>query len=297
MPSSHDIKLTTYLEDININNIETSPVQTIHTLDELSEYLLLKKTTAKDDETFVISLSNQDLLSEEKIPIKVESSLQQIISRQGFSLSNAKPILFLHTNSSWLVDIFDYSYNLEKTLSWSTSDQDFFDFIVFLESTLLVNLPWYLSEKTLLYIDHKPDSDYDFGISEKNYKLLKHEPITSTLLKNIVNTPLRQWREQLDEYLQNPRSLAFFSILFSGLKLPDKIKIDEYVSKVTCEKIQNYLLKTNIQSVAEEFVSSWYKLSNIEDIMVYENISLGAGLEYELIGEVLTNLGAFKEIN
>jgi len=289
LSSEHDLKLINTLESLYTQVVDGEQVssKTLGSLNELSDYLY----TCKSSYPINIFFENKDLYKDEKSSQDIKMSISEIVHQHGLEVSLYKGLGFFHTQNPDLIEAYEYGYNLEKVLSWSVEDTTLFDFMIFLESTLISNLPSSVSNKTLLVIATSKDAINSKSIHKKQENTKLDE------ILQLLTMPYEEWTLNLDNYLQHPPCFTLFTLLVTQVELFKEMDIRAVVSSAIYQKIQEFREKQKMQNNVENFVSSWYKEEDLAETMRYKGVSLGEGLEYELIGELLGKLGAFKEMN
>ena len=198
----------------------------------------------------------------------------------------------------WLDGSRASGYLWDRLLSWMAVDEPLFQFGRFLEESLFAHLTTEATGRFMAVLRRKGDREANAAWIERNRRLGKSlaRGLSAGLLSEILPGGLAAWQAELNRHLSNRRNalmLAFLCTAFAPLVEAgcgqDLLAPEHYAD------LRRFVRKWRLDQATRRFVTSWHHHEALREPLTRAGVTLGAGLEYELMRDLLDAAGAFSE--
>ena len=122
------------------------------------------------------------------------------------------------------------------------------------------------------------DEEFSSFINYLKMACCSKEPIDEAMAKDI------------EKFLEYPRNGVFFYWLLKGVNIGlNEPVLCNLVGKVYWDKLQRWEKEVSLDDLVLDVIRTWHQLPGVIDVMTYKGVPLGCGLEYDLMGTILTD--------
>ncbi|TAM59477.1 class I SAM-dependent methyltransferase [bacterium] len=199
----------------------------------------------------------------------------------------------------WLDGSRASGYLWERLLSWMAIDEPLFAFGRFLEESLFAHLTTETTGRFMAVLRRKSDRAANAAWLERNRRLnrtLASGGLTAATLSGLLPGGLDAWREELNGHLCHRRNLlmlAYLCTAFAAFVEPEHGR--DLLAPEHFADVRSFVRKWGLDRAAHAFVQSWHAHEALREPLTCAGVPLGAGLEYDLMRDLLDAAGAFAE--
>ena len=261
----------------------------IHSLDHVlaacgeSKAEILSRSTAQDGDSFIMRVSVSDVVEQAN---RLGLTIKEIIPYGAF---------FGGENTNyWLYDSLESSFWWNRFMSLLSVDERLFQFVLFLEEQCVSSLSCTMTGRMMVILENRADNS-----ANENW-LKRNQHLNEALLGNFSSSavvpylpqPFDAWRNTLNEHLDYSRNSVFFYHLWSKL-FPKigRLDLESLLAPRHIKAMQRWRDQDNQDQTTLQFAQEWYCQPRINELLEYKGVSLGSGMEYLLMQDLLSAAG------
>jgi len=216
------------------------------------------------------------------------AELAEFARDQGITLAAVHPYCGTLGGDSnyWMREGWAKGRIWERMKSWIAEDDHLFEFLAFLEQQGYARLNSKVSARFMVVFEKSPDS----GATER---VLAHqdaidaalaEPVRLQALAPYLGMPLDKWRGRFNSHLDHPPNrLALFQLLSAGLVAGMQVDLADWLEPRHAPVFDRWILAFELDQQIYRLASTWYQAQPYADLLEYQGVPLGPGLEYETL--------------
>lgn len=229
-------------------------------------------------------------------------------SRYNLRLGVAELAAFAREQGVTLVDIHPYSGTVggdqnfwleqgwangrvwERMQSWIAEDERLFEFLAFLEQEGFTRLNSKASGRYMVVLEKTPDAGDAARVLARQAEvdLALASPLSLARLAPFLGLDQTEWRGRLNAHLDHPRNrLALFQLLTAAMAAGVSIELAAWFEPRHAEVLERWMLAHDLDRQIYDLASGWHQAQPYADLLTYQGVPLGPGLEYDSVRELV----------
>lgn len=200
-------------------------------------------------------------------------------------------------NTNYLFEAMENRFDWRRLLSWLAADADFHAFALFLEQELVARLTSLTTGRYMVVLENCADPQANLAWLERNREINRVLAETNSFasLAPFLNAP-KDFLARFNKLLSGSlRSAVFlFRLCREFEKRGGALDYGSFLSEVNLRRFEAWRAQYRADRESLEMVQTWHQLPEMKAALDFQGVSLGAGMEYFLMEQVLSDyMGIF----